>query len=164
MRNSCIGLIVAASIVAAGCSRKSEVKPVSFFPESNEVAGWTRAADTRTFEADNLWQYIDGDADRYVQAGVVRTLTADYRYQNTTDAVADVYVMKSAEGATKIFEGEPARDSQPVTIGEAARLYGGSLTFHKGPYFVRLVAYKSGAEIGNALRELARGIEKRLAP
>ncbi len=156
--------MIAGCIVATGCHQKSDVRQTALFPESNEVPNWTRTAETRIIEADDLWQYLDGEADIFVQAGVVRTLAGNYRYRNTTDAVADVYVMKSPEGAAKVFKGEPAGDSQPVAIGEAARLYSGSLTFYKGSYFVRVVAYKPGVEIASALTELARGIEKRLAP
>jgi formate hydrogenlyase subunit 6/NADH:ubiquinone oxidoreductase subunit I len=138
-------------------------QPASCFPESNEVAGWSKA-ETRTFAAEDLWQYIDGAADRYIQAGVVRTLATDYRYQNRVDAVADVYVMKTAEGARKVFESEPDMNSRSIPLGEAGRLYGASLTFRKGSYFVRLVAYQPEPRIGSALTELARGIGKRLNP
>ena len=140
----------------------SPSQPSAFFPETNQVPGWAKTGQTRTFEAANLWQYINGGADRYVRAGVERTLTADYRYQDKIDAVADIYVMRAPEGARKILEGEPATGSRPVGLGEAGRLYGASLTFSKGPYFVRLVAYQDAPQVGQALVELARAIEKNL--
>lgn len=56
--------------------------------------------------------------------------------------MADIYVMKAAAGARKIFESEPEAGSQPLALGEAGRLYGASLTFRKGSHFVRLVAYQ----------------------
>jgi ferredoxin len=132
---------------------------VSFFPESSQAAGWSKSSATRTFEADQLWRYIDGGAEKYIQAGVVRTLTASYRYQDRIDAVADVYVMKSAQGATAIFESEPAAGSRPVALGEAARLYKGSLTFRARTCFVRLVAMSECPP--EALLALARGIARR---
>ena len=46
-------------------------------PESGEIAGWNQTRAVRTFAADTLWQCVDGDADRYVAAGVRQTLTAD---------------------------------------------------------------------------------------
>ena len=49
-----------------------------------------------------LWKYIDGDADKYVQAGVVNTLTSDYRLNGKTDATLDVYVMGSTAGAQNL--------------------------------------------------------------
>jgi hypothetical protein len=76
------------------------------------------------------------------------------------DANADVYVMKSAQGAQKVFEAEPAMGSTPLAIGDAGRLYKGSVTFRKGAYFVRLVAL--GECPPEALAALAKGIGGRI--
>lgn len=152
---------VLIAAVAFACSCTPAAKPVSLFPETGEVPGWSRGQ-TRTFEPANLWQYIDGGADRYVQAGLEKTLTTDYRFRNRFDAVADIYVMSAAGGAQKILESEPSVESKPFHLGDAARLYAASLTFRKHRYFVRLVAYEQTPETGEALVELGRAIENRL--
>jgi hypothetical protein len=157
----CVGLTIVALFLAQACGPKPVSGPAGFFPETNEVPGWSKA-ETRTFEADRLWEYIDGDADRYIQAGVERTLTTDYRYHDKVEAVADIYIMKAPEGARKIFDSESSDGSQRVQLGEDARLFPASLTFRKGPYFVRLTAYQEAPEVGKALVELGRGIERRL--
>jgi hypothetical protein len=156
-----IGLAMVALFLAPTCGPKPVSTPAAFFPESNAVPGWSKG-ETRTFEADKLWEYIDGDAERYVQAGVVRTLATDYRYQGKVDAAADIYIMKAPEGARKVFDSESSVGSQRLQLGDDARLYPASLTFRKGSYFVRLVAYQEAPEVGKALVELGRGIEKRL--
>jgi hypothetical protein len=156
-----VGLVIVALFLAQACSPKPVSGPAAFFPQTNEVPGWSKA-ETRTFEADRLWEYIDGDADRYIQAGVERTLTTDYRYHDKVEAVADIYVMKAPEGARKIFDSESSVGSQPAQIGEDGRLFPASLTFRKGPCFVRLTAYQETPEVGKALVELGRGIERRL--
>jgi hypothetical protein len=157
----CLSLCLSASVVIA-CASKQGNQPATFFPQSNEVSGWNKSGDIRTFEADRLWEYIDGDAEKYIQAGVQKTLTADYRYRDKTDAVADVYVMSAPDGAQKIFESEPAVASQPVQLGDGGRLYKGSVTFRKGRYFVRLVAYQNAPDVGGALVALGRAIERNL--
>lgn len=157
-----IGLGIAALFLAQACAPKPASQSATFFPEGNEVSGWSKGA-ARTFEADRLWEYIDGDADRYIQAGVLRTLTTDYRYRDKIDAVADIYIMKAPEGAKKIFDSESSDGSQRIQLGDDARLFPASLTFRKGPYFVRLVAYQEDPEMGKALTELARAIERRLS-
>src|ERR1035438_339803 len=59
-----------------------------------------------TSEAVDLWKYVDGDAERYLRAGVRRTLTANYRYADTVEAVADIHLMETPQGAASIFESE----------------------------------------------------------
>ena len=137
-------------------------KPVAWLPESGEVPGWTKAGETREFEAAELWKYVDGDAERYLRAGVRRTLTSKYRYGDGVEAVADIYAMGAPGGAVAIFESESPIGSRPVALGDAGRSYGQSLTFRQGPCFVRLVAYQDTPATEQALMSLARGIAARL--
>lgn len=154
--------IVCVALGNAACSRHAGAQATPF-PGSNEVAGWVKTGDTRTFSAAELWSYIDGDAERYVKAGVQKTSTADYKFQNTVEAVVDVYTMTNAQGARTIFEGEPASQAKSVQLGDGGRLYTGSLVFCRKQYLVRIVAYKQSPEVQTALQALARGIERRLS-
>jgi hypothetical protein len=145
-------LFVAGSCV--GCRKKADP-----FPPSGAVAGWDKTGATQTYTADNLWQYLDGGADQYIGAGVISVATSDYRFQEKLEAVVDVYTMKTAEGAEKILDAEPA-SGQPAQVGDAARLYAQTVVFRKGPSLVRITTFESSP--GDALLALARGVEGRL--
>jgi hypothetical protein len=151
-----------ALFLDASCKRQPGSER-SFFPASNQVAGWARTGDIRTFEAADLWKYIDGDAERYLKAGAQRVFTADYKFQNKVDAVVDIYIMGNVEGAEKIFHSEPAVDGKPIQLGDGARLHSQSLLFRKGACLVRIVAYEESAETQQAVLQLGQGIELRLA-
>ena len=110
------------------------------FVDSAAVSGWTRAPEIRTFTPEQLSDYIDGDAEKYLKAGVKSTSTADYKYKDQVQVVVDVYTMSSPAAAKSIFHSEPPMDAQKPTLGDAARLYSQSLIFLKGPYLVRMVA------------------------
>jgi hypothetical protein len=162
MKPSRVTAIAVLLSLCFGCGTKPGSKTAELFPQTGEVPGWSRAGETRTFQASNLWEYIDGDAERYVQAGVEKTLTTDYRFREKVEAVADIHLMKTADGARKIFESEASAESQRTALGDDARLSKGTLTFRKGSRFVRLVAYQEDREVGNALLDLGRAIEKKL--
>ena len=161
MKPFILSMILALTGLLVACRSKAPSVAVDFFPASNSVAGWVKSSDTRTFDASHLYEYVDGDADKYVQAGVVKTLTSDYRFNGKTDATVDVYVMGNAAGAQKIYDSESAEGSQPLTLGDAGRYAKGSLTFRQGPYFVRLVAFEDSPEIAKGLAELANAISRR---
>ncbi|MCL2661098.1 MAG: hypothetical protein FWD64_11360 [Acidobacteriaceae bacterium] len=150
-------LMLVVVACAAGCRKK-----VNPFPQSSAVSGWEKTSETRVFAAKDLWQYIDGDAEHYIQAGVVSTSTSDYKYQGRVEAVVDVFTMKDAAGAQTIFQQNQASDASAISIGDAGLLFSGSLVFRKGPYFVRIVSYQPGADTPQALTALAHGIEARL--
>ncbi len=157
------GVTVILAGLLAGCHSQTPSTAADFYPASNSVPGWVKSSATRTFEASHLFEYIDGDADKYVQAGVAKTLTSDYRFNGKTDATLDVYVMSNAAGARRIYESESAEGRQPLTLGDVGRYAKGSLTFRQGPYFVRLVAFEDSPEIATALTALARALSVKLS-
>jgi hypothetical protein len=157
-------MTLALAGLLAACRSQAPAGPADFFPASNSVPGWVKSSETRTFEASHLWEYIDGDADKYVQAGVVKTVTSDYRFNGKIDAAVDVHVMGDAAGARKIYDSESAEGSQTISLGDAGRYAKGSLTFRQGRYFVRLVAYEDSPEIAKGLTDLAQAVSGRLSP
>ena len=59
------GLLLLVGLIGVGCKKKA----ADPFPPSGAVAGWQRTDNTKTFAAADLWQYIDGGAEQYVNAG-----------------------------------------------------------------------------------------------
>ncbi len=151
-------IAIAAFAASVGCKKKA----VDPFPPSGAVAGWEKASETRVFAAKDLWQDIDGDAEQYLAAGVVSTSTSDYKNQGQLDAVVDVYTMNDEAGARKILESGESGSAKKVQVGDAGLAYEQSVTFRKGPYLVRIVAYESTPGTEQALLELAHGVEGRL--
>lgn len=150
--------LICVALALAACGRRS----LDPFPVADEAPGWSKGR-TRVFEAADLWRYVNGDAERYLAAGVERTHTAEYRHDSGVEAVVDVHVMKDADAARRMFDSEPVTGSEPLALGDAGRSYGASLTFRRGRYFVRLTAYSDAPQARRALAELARATDARLA-
>jgi hypothetical protein len=132
------------------------------FPATGEVSGWQKSDATRVFAANDLWQYIDGDAEQYIQAGVVSTSTSDYKYNNQLEAVMDVHTMRDAAGAQRVMEAGQGADAHSVKLGDSGFAYAQSIVFRKGPNLVRIVAYQSTPDTPQALMALAHSIEAKL--
>jgi polyferredoxin len=120
-------------------------------PALPDAEGWTKTGAIRRFDAPSLWRYLDGGADKYVNAGLAETVTAPYRFRSGVEAVADLHVFATSAGAARVLDSEPA--APPSS---------GSLAFRKGRYLVRLTAYSQGPEVAPALSRLARAIEREL--
>lgn len=159
MRKLALPIAIVLAGLLAGCGFRPPADP---FPSSNSVPEWVKSSSTRTFEASHLYEYIDGDADKYVQAGVVKTLTSDYRWKNQVDATVDVYIMGNAAGAQNIYDSESAVGSQPIAVGDAGRYAAGNLTFRQGPCFVRIVVFDKSPGVDQALAGLARALSGKL--
>ncbi len=56
--------VMAIALLAAGTGcKKSKTDP---FPATGTVANWEKTSDTRAYAANDLWKYIDGDAEQYI--------------------------------------------------------------------------------------------------
>jgi hypothetical protein len=157
-KSAVIVIALIAPLIVSSC-KKSTLDP---FPASGAIAGWQKAGETRVFKANDLWQYIDGDSEQYIQAGVVSTSTSDYKYQGQLEAVVDVHTMRDAAGAGKILETGLTKDAKTIQLGDAGVQYAQSVIFRKGPYLVRIVAYESNPDAPRALLALANGVEAKL--
>jgi hypothetical protein len=151
-------LVMVATVADTGCKKKA----VDPFPAPGAVADWQKTSETRVFAAKDLWQYIDGDAEQYISAGVVSTSTSDYKYKGELEATVDVYTMGDAAGARKILESGQSSDAKVVQLGDAGVAYAQSVIFRKGPYLVRIVAFESSPDAPQALLALAHGVEAKL--
>ena len=151
-------VMMVAAVAGTGCKKKTSDP----FPATNKVAGWEKSSETRVFAAKDLWQYIDGDAEQYVSAGVVTTSTSDYKYQGMLEATVDVYTMSNAAGARKILETGQTSEARPIQLGDAGIAYAQSVIFRKGNTLVRIVAYESTPGAPQAMLALAHGVEAKL--
>lgn len=158
MKNLAMVITAIALLTAVGC-KKTAINP---FPASGAVSGWDKTSDTRVFAAKDLWQYIDGDAEQYISAGVVSTSTSDYKYKGKLEAVVDVYTMGDPGGASRILDTGQTKDAKTVILGDAGVAYAQSIIFRKGPNLVRIVAYESTPGTPDALLALAHGVEGKL--
>ena len=149
---------MAASLAGTGCKKGK----TDAFPASNAVAGWQKTSETRVFAAKDLWQYIDGDAEQYISAGVVSTSTSDYKFNGQLEAVVDIYTMGNAGGARKVLESAQSKDAKTVQLGDAGMAYSQSVSFRKGASLVRIVAYQSTPDAAQALLALAHAVEAKL--
>jgi hypothetical protein len=94
-RPSLTVLVVAVSVLA--CSDGG-----SDFPE---VEGWTLAGEVLTYDADNLWEYINGAAELFVQYDVQTCRTADLAAGDLVVTV-DLYDMGTPLNAFGVFKQE----------------------------------------------------------
>lgn len=98
MMNRIMSLTVTVVAVASlSCSRQG-----SDFPE---VEGWTRAGDVAIYDADNLWEYIDGAAELFIEYDVQTCMTADLSAGDVIVTI-ELYDMGSPLNAFGVFKRE----------------------------------------------------------
>ena len=148
-----ISLVLLILLISCG-KQKNAPLPQHVAPD------WQRTEEIRQFTPENLWEYIDGGADRYVDAGLRMAWTAGYTDSAGRELTVDVFQMKSPGAARMLFEGEHPVDSLRVAVGENSIFVSGSLTFIRGPYFVRLTAFEEDPALDKKIIELGKALDR----
>jgi hypothetical protein len=78
-----------------------------------QVEGWTRTGDVRVYDADTLWEYIDGAAELFVEYDVQTCRTADLASEDLVVTV-DIYDMGTPLNAFGIFSRERPEGGAPL--------------------------------------------------
>ena len=105
--------VIAISALTASCAGGP-----SGFPE---VEGWTQTGEVRVYNAETLWEYIDGAAVLFVEYGVRTCTTADMSAAGVSVTV-DLYEMGSPLGAVGVFNRESAGGGVNLTGATVAAL------------------------------------------
>ncbi len=124
------------------------------------VSGWKPDAPSRTFLADNLYEYLDGGAEGYLIFGFVR-LEHQTCVKGADSLEIDISEMNDPEAAYGLFAArrDPRQPLQPIGMGGVIQSNWAS--FAKGKYYVELTA-TPGRDYRPELRGFLAGLDKRL--
>ena len=144
---SLTAIVVAVTLVS--CSDRA-----SGFPEVN---GWAQAGEVLTYDADNLWEYINGAAELFVEYDMQTCRTADLSSGDLTVTV-DLYDMGTPLNAFGIFVRErPAPGTSLPNATEATVSPPYQALLLKGATYVKVNAIEG--ELGEASgRELLEAL------
>jgi hypothetical protein len=133
-------------------------------PDCGLLAGWQQHGPDRTYEADTLFEYMDGNAEGYIIYGYKKLQGVQgVTCQKDGDRVLiDVHEMAGSEAAWGIFAAIRAMDQPVEAIGTVGQVSTRKAAFVKDRYLVELAA-ESDTDHAALLRQTALAMEKRIA-
>ena len=134
------------------------VPPAGFAP------GWTFDGQPQVYEPDNLYEYINGEAELYIAYDFKKMVTANYVMQADEDATfsLDLYDMQTPLNAFGIYSSFRRPNLAFEAIGEEAIVSELNVRFYKGQYFVQLNAGSMAEPVREALLQMARALAEKL--
>lgn len=112
-----------------------------------------------SYNADSLYQYIDGGADIYLLYDFKMLLHQDFK-SGATEVTADIYEMGNTEDAFGIYSSERSPNYKFLPIGAEGYRGQGILNFVEGQYYVKLSG--SGPNAEALLDQFARLVSSRM--
>lgn len=100
------------------------------------------------YSPQNLYKYINGEADFFVAYGFVSLEGADYSSESdSSDSITvDIYDMGDKLNAFGVFQSKRGGESSSLKIGAASFSADGYLVFYKDRYYVETISFVEGEQ------------------
>ncbi|UCD34362.1 MAG: hypothetical protein JSU90_08675 [Nitrospiraceae bacterium] len=128
----------------------------SFFPD--EMAGFVRHGQVRTYTTENLYEYVNGHAEYFISAGFRQLAVGEYGERGAEGsgpaAVVDIYDMGKSIQAFGIVADESGGRVETLGTGATGFRSGQGISFVKGQYYVRIAAYNEKVPLDLVVGEI----------
>jgi hypothetical protein len=151
----------AAALLICASSVAEAADIITLLPKDSEIAGWKWKEKPRKYVSQQLWQYIDGGADVYLDFAFRQVATVELENKGKQVTV-DIYEMGSLDDAFGIYASEVSPSYNFISIGAEGYQSGSSLIFYQGNYYVKINAFSGDAGSKSALSQFAHVISQRI--
>lgn len=134
----------------------------ALFPAAGQVPGWAPADEPQCFAGDELFQFIDGGADLYLEYGFEKAAARTYRHTSGLTINTEIYRMKSPAAAYGVFSVKRDGRGEPAAVGSEASRSGYYLNCWKGDCIFTLTSLEEKPETPAGLEALARAMAERV--
>jgi len=143
-------------LMIGGCSmEKPESDLSALLPPS--AGDWKIAESDRSYDSENLYNYIDGGAELYISYSLEKVLSRVYSNPGQPDIIVDIFDMENSRNAFGVFS--HSREIVDTTFGQGSQYIEGSLLFWKDRYFISILASPETKESKKAVFDLAGKID-----
>ena len=158
-------IVAAAGIVlglATGPAAGQTGGPGGLVPAFDD---WSLSEAVKTYSPETLFEYINGAAEAYIGYDFRELAVAQYKGRQAKGSLTvEIYDMGSGLNAFGIYGAERFAESRFLPLGVQGYLEEGSLNFFHGRYYVKLLAFETGAETEAVLRRASAAVSAKAGP
>ena len=118
-------------------------------PACNLVPGWTPQGEARSFTADNLFEYMDGNAEGYLLYGF-QNMHGVTCVKDGVTLVIDISDFGDSDSAYGMFCANRDLRQPAAKLGMGGQIVPRRAIFAKGPYYVEVGAEPEGDHTGDS--------------
>jgi hypothetical protein len=156
-------LILVMITGAAAWTAVSAAAPGATIALLPQLPGWTFSEEAKLYGPESLFEYIDGAAESYISYNFIDAAVGQYKpASGASTMTAEIYDMGLPMNAFGIYTAERYTESVFLAIGVQGYIEDGSLNFLAGRYYVKLMAYETGAKTAEILKAFAAEILKKI--
>lgn len=147
--------ILGVGLVACGLAAAADTAPV---PTCTLAPGWSQRGEARSYVGDNLFEYMDGNAEGYLIYGF-QSMHGVSCVKGPVTLVIDISDFGSADNAYGMFSANRDPREPMANLGMGGQIVPRRAIFAKGQYYVEIAAGPEG-DYTATLKEWMAGFEK----
>jgi len=153
-----------AMLICVSACEKSQTGLDRLFPGPGFEKGWSWDGMPTHYTPDNLYEYIDGEAELYLTYGFRELATQTYFWGSADDTsfVVDIYDMGSPLNGFGLFSNYRQPGYHYESIGTEAIVSDYGLRFFQGRYVVEIKTGNISDRLNKAVRTVAERISERI--
>jgi hypothetical protein len=154
--------LVVVILAAALCRSVSQDQQRSFealLPREGIIEGWSQVDSAGVYKGKDLYLFIDGGADLFLEYGFRQARASEYRNAGGQSLNLEMYEMNDPAGSYGIYSIRSGDKAAPIAIGQGGRLHPYYIMFWKGRYYVSVAASDSTRECRSGLEAVARAVD-----
>ncbi len=141
-------------------SKNNSDKIIFTFPDN--INQWSlEKREPDRYDAETLYDYIDGNAEVYRSLGVKEVLAYRWTNPQQVEIFMDIFDMGDSSSAYGAYHHD-IRDQKDIGLGFESEGMNNSLAFWKDRYFVSIVGMGDSEELNNTVLELGKIIDKQI--
>jgi hypothetical protein len=161
----CITLLMILFFMTAACMTSlAEPGDDGIFGMALPSPEWKMDGQPYGFHRQNLYEYINGEAEFFIAFGFVELTGANYTSvaAGNDTVTIDIYDMGNKLNAFGVFQSKRGGQASALNVGAASMGSDGYLAFYKDRFFVEIQAYITGKKEKGRVETMAASIAAQL--
>ncbi len=135
---------------------------IDLLPKKAELPELVGKSVPEFYEPENLFDYIDGQADTYLDYGFRLLITREYATKENTMLTVEIYLMEDPHHAFGIFAAERTPEDNAVDVGVEGFMGANIMAFWKGPYYCKILFYQMSPSLESVLPKTGRLLAEKI--
>jgi hypothetical protein len=137
------------AIIRFESSQTEEINMNDFFPRN--VKGFNRSGQIRYFAKDNLFEYVNGQAEFFISYGFISLAVGEYvsvnHPDNEPEVTVDIYDMGKSLHAFGILSDESGNNLSDIHTGITGFKTPLGLSYARGQYYIKISSYNKNIDL-----------------
>jgi hypothetical protein len=134
------GLFTCLILLSSWSPLVASAQGKTLLPKDSEIPGWHMIDKPYGYSPEDLWKYINGEAEFYVAYGFVSLMGANYGSRTYSIGV-DIFDMGEKLNAFGVFQSRRGNEPSLLKMGAASFGAEGYLVFYKDRYYVEVLSF-----------------------